>query len=175
MEDASRGTSIPVDGTSTASASPLPRLPLEVQLEILQHLYYLSPSSFARSALVLSTFHHKQLVALLYRHICVRDRVSLEVLASTLLARPDLAKMVRSFFFQGPQGRKRTGRELLLAWQENEDGGGDDDDSDEEASETGSDEEREAEAVYDENGWCEARGELEPGIEGEGQEATWDE
>jgi len=93
----------------------------------------------------------------------------LEILASTLLSRPNLIQYTRSFFFQGPQGRRRTGRNQLRFLIDEDEDDADEDDTDKDQ-------------VYQANAGHSqiineemSRVGLEPGIEGEGQEATWDE
>lgn len=144
-----------------AAAPSLPEIPLEVQVDIFTHLHALSPASFA-SALRLSQAHYRILSPLLYRSICARSRLALEGLASTLICHPELSRHARSFFFQGPQGRRTTGRDQLRLLVDAE--------SEEDMDEEGS----EAEEVAAHHNDLHRSG-LEAGIEGEGQEATWDE
>lgn len=145
----------------------LPGLPLEIQETIFSHLYDLDPSSYT-SVLRLSKAHNRILTPLLYRCICIRSLAALESLAATLLGRPDLIKHTRSFFFQGPQGRRRTGRDQLRLLFDTEGEEGDDDDDDIHAD-------RKSVIASHQPKEDSKATNLEPGIEGEGQEATWDE
>lgn len=148
-------------------------LPAEIQQDIFEHLSLISPAALAKACL-LSRRHNVLLNPLLYKYICIRSRPSLEILAATLIERPDLCNLVHSFFFQGPQGRRITGREALQSIQDNSPDDGDDGDDD--------DAESAFEHHYQSGGHSKSSQEdemrkvgLEPGIEGEGQEATWDE
>lgn len=134
----------------------LPYIPLEIQVDIFSHLHDISSSSFT-TALRLSRAHHRILSPLLYRCISIQSHQALEGLAATLLNHSELAQHVRSFFFQGPQGRRRTGRDQLRYLRNR------DDDDDEEDDDNSIEED-----LLQHVG-------LESGIEGEGQEATWDE
>jgi hypothetical protein len=141
----------------------LPGLPFELQEIIFSYLYDIDPSSY-NNVLRLSKAHTAVLTPRLYSYICIRSHVGLEGLASTLLGRPEIIRYVRSFFFQGPQGRRRTGRDQLRLLFDT----GDEEDAEENALDTA------VQALQLPDDDMKGAG-LESGIEGEGQEATWDE
>lgn len=142
-------------------------IPIEIQLEVYKALASSHPPTLASVACVSKT-HNKLVTPLLFQHIAIRDRFSLEAFAATLVNHPQLARHVRTFFFQGPQGRRTTGRDALaLLDDEEEEHDGADQESendDQEMRKLRLEDMDEMKAV-----------ELEAGVEGEGQEATWDE
>lgn len=136
-------------------------LPVELQLHIFRHLSNAQTSSVP-AVLRLSKLHNRLATPLLYSHISTRDPVALAALARTLSDHAHLAKMVKSFFFRGPQSRRITGEDALTLLADD----GLDSDEEEDALQISTLQLEEINEMR--------RLGLEPGIEGEGQETTFD-